>query len=75
VILLGVAFDATQIVFREPTSIEKAEGALEAAAKTTPKALERPEYRLPQGVVAQSLRENELRVEVGGSDVAGSDSV
>lgn len=65
VILFGVAFDATQIAFREPTSTEKAEGALEAAAKTTPKAFERPEYRLPQGAVAQSLRENELRVEDG----------
>ncbi|MFZ1965095.1 MAG: hypothetical protein WAU78_16815 [Roseiarcus sp.] len=65
VILLGVAFAVTQTAFHEPTSIEKAEGALEAIAKTNPKAFERPEYRLPRGAAARSLRDYGLPIENG----------
>jgi hypothetical protein len=65
VILIGIAFGVAQIAFREPTSIEKAEGALEAAATTSPKAFERPEYRLPRIAVAQSLRDYGLPIEEG----------
>jgi hypothetical protein len=65
VVLLGVAIAVIQIAFHEPTPMERADRALEAAAKTTPSAFERPEYNLPRGAAAQSLRNYGLPIEDG----------